>query len=55
MPIIVIRLKEGIEETAILNTRVEVNVIIYKLTKSLRCPILSTKYLKLRTVLGQVL
>ena len=37
-------------ELVILNTRVEVNVMLYKLTKSLRCLILSTKKLKLRTV-----
>ena len=37
-------------ELAILNTRVEANIILYKLTKYLRCLILSTKNLKLKTV-----
>ena len=38
-----------------LDTRVEVNVMLYKLAKNLRCPILSTKHLKLKTVSRQVL
>ena len=42
-------------ELAILNTRAEANVMLYELTKSLRCLILSTKKLKLKTVLGQIL
>ena len=38
-----------------LNTRAEANVISYELAKELRCPILSTEHLKLKTVSGQVL
>jgi len=38
-----------------LNIGAEANVILYKLTKSLRYLILSTENLKLKTVLGQVL
>ena len=38
-----------------LNTRVEANVMLYKLTKSLRCLILSTKKLKLKTISRQIL
>ena len=37
-------------ETAMLNTSVEANVMLYELAKSLRCLILSTKKLKLKTV-----
>ena len=39
-------------ELVMLNTRAEANVMLYKLTKGLRCLILSTKKLKLKTVLG---
>jgi len=42
-------------ELAMLNTRAEANVMSYELAKSLRCLILSTKKLKLRTVSGQML
>ena len=37
-------------ELVILNTRVEANVILYELIKGLRCLILSTKKLKLKTI-----
>ena len=39
-----------VTELVMLNTRAEANVMSYKLAKSLRCLILSTKKLKLRTV-----
>jgi hypothetical protein len=42
-------------ESAILNTRAEANVMSYELAKSLRCLILSTKKLKLKTVSRQIL
>jgi hypothetical protein len=37
-------------ELVILDTRVEANVMLYELAKSLRCLILSTKKLKLKTI-----
>jgi len=39
-----------VTELVMLNTRAEANVMLYELAKSLRCLILSTKKLKLRTV-----
>ncbi len=42
-------------ESAILDTRAEANVMLYDLTKCLRCLILSIENLKLKTVSSQVL
>ena len=42
-------------ELAMLDTGAEANVMSYELAKSLRCLILSTEKLKLKTVLGQIL
>ena len=46
---------EGVSKPIILDTGAEANVMLYKLTKSLGCPILTIENLKLKTVLGQVL
>ena len=48
----IIRPKEGNIKSVMLNTGAEANIILYELTKELRCLILSTEYLKLKIVLG---
>ena len=42
-------------EPAMLNIGAEANVILYELAKGLRCLILSTKKLKLKTISRQIL
>ena len=44
--------KEGSIKSVILDTGAEANVISYELAKELGCLILSTEYLKLKTVSG---
>ena len=48
----IIRPKEGSIKSIMLNIGVEANVMSYELAKELRCLILSTEHLKLKTVSG---
>ena len=48
----IIRSKEGSIKSIILDIGAEANVMSYKLTKELRCLILSIEHLKLKIVLG---
>ena len=44
--------KEGSIKSVILDIGAEANIMLYELAKELRCLILSTKHLKLKTVSG---
>ena len=53
--IYIIGLLDTASKTLILDIGAEANVILYKLAKSLGCPILSIENLKLKTISRQVL
>ena len=53
--VVIIRPKEGIIKSIMLDTRAKANIMSYGLTKDLGCLILSTEHLKLKTVSRQVL
>ena len=51
----ILRPNDVVVELAMLNIGAEANVMLYKLAKGLRCLILSTKKLKLKTISRQIL